>query len=234
MTRHRAWRCRARAAERPRRRPGHRVRPGRSPPAAGVRQPGRRGHGCGAGKDRRERDGRRVRVVLGDPQRGQGHAYLAAGPAWLADFRDVLLGAPGFAQPHQGVQPQRAGPHQRPVRCVKQPGQPLGGLEGGQHLLVAAARQLQQRADIADRDRRRWARLPPGGCARRAAPSRPPPRAVAARSARPRALCRRCRRRARRSSRAAGPARSSAWRALPPARTELTARPRSTCGAPGR
>jgi hypothetical protein len=34
-----------------------------------------------------------VRVTLGDPQRRQSHPYLAAVLAWLADFRDVLLGA---------------------------------------------------------------------------------------------------------------------------------------------
>ena len=60
---------------------------------AGERQPGRRGDGRGAGEDGRERDGRRVRVTLGDPQRGQGYPYHAAVLAWLADFRDVLLGA---------------------------------------------------------------------------------------------------------------------------------------------
>ena len=37
---------------------------------AGERQPGRRGDGYGAGQDRRQRGGGRVRVILGDPQRG--------------------------------------------------------------------------------------------------------------------------------------------------------------------
>jgi hypothetical protein len=120
----------------------------------GVREPGGRRHGYGAGEDRCELDGRRVRIVLGDPQRRDGHAYFAAGAALLAVVRDVLLGPLGFTQPDQGVQPQGAGPHERPLRRVEEPGQPLGGLEGRQHVLVMPARQLKQRAHVADRHRR--------------------------------------------------------------------------------
>jgi hypothetical protein len=43
----------------------------------------------------------------------------------LTDFREILLRAPELTQPHQGVQPQRADPHQWPVRRVKLRRQPL-------------------------------------------------------------------------------------------------------------
>src|SRR5690242_6865601 len=94
--------------------PGGRVTecvPGDRLQQPGERQPARRGGVYVASQDRRERSGGGVRVTLGDPQRGQGHAYHAAGPALLADFRDVLLGAPELAQPHQGVQPRGTRPH---------------------------------------------------------------------------------------------------------------------------
>ena len=100
--------------------------------------------------------------------------------------------------------------------------------------VVAATRQLQQRAHIADRHRRRGLRFRLEGTFGALHPNRCFLATVAARSAPPRALCRRGRRPARRSSRAAGPGRSSAWRALPPARTALTAGWRSTCSAPSR
>ena len=199
--------------------------------ASAARSPGRR--------VRRRRGPERARRSprAGRPGRSAappGPSVSRRWPALLADFRDVLLGPPGFTQPHQGVQPQRAGPHQRPVRCVKQPGQPLSSLESGQHLLVAATRQLQQRAHIADHDRRHGVGFRPEGALGALHPNRcllelsPPDRPGRE------PYCRRCRRQARRSSRAAGPVRSSAGRALPPARRAMTARWRSTCGGPGR
>ena len=41
------------------------------------------------------------------------------------------------------------------MRCGEAPGQPLGGLEGGQRVGVTAARQLEQPADVVDPQHRR-------------------------------------------------------------------------------
>ena len=64
--------------------------------------PGPRDHRSGAFQDRRERDGRRSRVALGEPQHRRGDADLPAVAVLFAEFGEGLLGALGLAEAHQG------------------------------------------------------------------------------------------------------------------------------------
>src|SRR6516164_6453410 len=63
-----------------------------------VRQPGLRGYVNRALQDRRKRGGRRVRVVLAEPQRRCGDAYLARLAVLIAEAHEDLLGTLGFAE----------------------------------------------------------------------------------------------------------------------------------------
>ena len=71
-----------------------------------ANQPVRPGHGSGAVQDRRQRGGRRARVVLGQPQHRLGDADLAAVAVLVTQAAQGLLGALRVAQAHQGVQQQ--------------------------------------------------------------------------------------------------------------------------------
>ena len=71
-----------------------------------VNQPVRPGHGGGAVQNRRQRGGRRARVVLGQPQHRLGDAGLAAVAVLVTQAAQGLLGAVDVAQAHQGVQQQ--------------------------------------------------------------------------------------------------------------------------------
>jgi hypothetical protein len=58
-------------------------------------------HEGGSVQDWGERGGCRVRVVLGEPQRGRGDADVPAFPLWLFDAGEGLLGALGVTKAHQ-------------------------------------------------------------------------------------------------------------------------------------
>jgi hypothetical protein len=77
--------------------PGHRLQQER------VGQPNPRECGWGAVEDRRERGDRRVRVVLGEPQRRGGDARLPVVVVLVAEFGEGLLGALGITQAHQDM-----------------------------------------------------------------------------------------------------------------------------------
>ncbi len=91
-----------------------------------------------------------MRGVLGEPQSRRGSAQFPAPAVLVAEVGEGLLGAFGLAEAHQGL--QQPCPHYRNevVRRSEMPGQPLGGLEGGQRVGVPAARQLDEPADEVD------------------------------------------------------------------------------------
>ena len=120
-----------------------------------LNQPGPPDLGSGAVQDRREGGGRRVRVVLGEPQRRGGDTHLAVFAVLVAEAGEDLLGAFGLAEAHQGV--QHKGPRRRDEqgRRGQAPGQPFGGTEGGQRVGVPATRQLELAAAMVDQQRHR-------------------------------------------------------------------------------
>ena len=92
---------------------------------------------------------------MGEPQRRRGGADLPAVAVLFAELGEGLLGALGLAEAHQGLQQPCPRRRDEVVRCGEMPGQPLGGPEGGQRVGVTAARQLEQPADVVDRQPRR-------------------------------------------------------------------------------
>ena len=95
-------------------------------------------------------------IVLREPQCCQGGPCLAAFAVRFAEFGDSLLGALFLAETYQDVQQQSLCGRDVQVRGCEVPGQLLGGLEGGQRILVPAAHQLQHTADVVDHHSRRW------------------------------------------------------------------------------
>ncbi len=96
-----------------------------------------------------------MRVVLGEPQRRQGSAYLSAFAVLVAETGVHLLGAFGVPEADQDVHLHGPRPRQEQVWCVQAPGQPLGGPEGSQRIGVPAAPQLEPPAHVVDRQPRR-------------------------------------------------------------------------------
>jgi hypothetical protein len=120
----------------------------------GLNCPGSPADSGGAVQDRLERHGRRVRIVLGEPQRRGGDTHLATVAVGVADVGKNLLGLLGPAEAHQGVQepcPHRPGER---VRRGQVPGQPLGGPERGQRIGVPPEGQLHLAARVLDSHRR--------------------------------------------------------------------------------
>ena len=132
----------------------------------------------------------------GRPGRAAAPPWRCACPHVPVLVRRVRRGPARRARSHRGAPgcaPAMPAPAGRPGGCGEPPGQPLGGLEGGQRISVPAARQLQQPADVADPRPRRGLGFRFERCVRRAGPTAPPPPAVPARPARLRVSCRRCR-----------------------------------------
>ena len=68
-----------------------------------LRHPGAQAHRRGgAADDRTERSGRRLRIVLGEPQRRKGGADLGGFALVSVQFGESLFGALYFTAPHQG------------------------------------------------------------------------------------------------------------------------------------
>ena len=70
----------------------------------GLSQPEPPGNGSGALEDRRQRSGRRARVILGEPQRRRGDADLPAFAVLLVEAGENPLGTLQLAEAYQGVQ----------------------------------------------------------------------------------------------------------------------------------
>ena len=99
--------------------------------------------------------GRRLRVVLGEPQRRGGDADLAAVAVLVVELGQDLLGALGLAEAHQGVQQQCPRPRGEQCGAARSPASRSAASEGGQRLRVTAARQLEQPADVVEGHHRR-------------------------------------------------------------------------------
>jgi hypothetical protein len=125
--------------------PGDRVQKER------LNQPRPPAHPGRAVQNRRERHGRPVRIVLGEPQHRSGDAQLAAVAVAFADAGEGLLGPVDLAEADQGVhQPDPQWPGQR-----MRPGQPLSGPERGQRFGRPAAPELELAANVVTSHRRR-------------------------------------------------------------------------------
>ena len=99
--------------------------------------------------DGRER-GRRLRIVLGEPQRRQGSAHL-----WVSALVFVQPGEGGFdafglARPQQHLQHVRSHRRREDIRRDEGGGQPLAGLEVSKRLLVTAESEVKQAARIVE------------------------------------------------------------------------------------
>jgi hypothetical protein len=76
---------------------------------------------------------------------------LPAVAVLVAECGQVLLGALGLDRGGPGSAPEMTGSQDHQARFGEAPGQPVGGLEGGQRVRVPAARQLQHSAVRVDR-----------------------------------------------------------------------------------
>ena len=133
----------ARAPGRCRRHRDRRARPARSLPA-GTREPATSaGFRKRSRPGRRERGGRRVRVVSGEPQRRSGNACLRAVAVVYTEAGEGLLAALGVAETHQGVQQPSSVSRDKRVRWGEAVSEPLGGPECSQRLPVPAVRKLE-------------------------------------------------------------------------------------------
>ena len=104
----------------------------------------------GAVDDGRERGSRRLRIVLGKPQRRQGGACL-----WVPALVFVQRGGGGFdafglARPQQRLQHVRSHRRREDIRRDEGGGQPLAGLEVSQRLFVTAKSEVEQAARIVE------------------------------------------------------------------------------------
>ena len=96
-----------------------------------VSQPAPRDAGPGAIQDWRERRGRRVGVVLGEPQHRGGDTHLPAVAVMFTEADERFLCTLRLAEANQGVHEHCPHPRHKLVRCGQVPGQLLGGSESG-------------------------------------------------------------------------------------------------------
>ena len=83
-------------------------------------------------EDRRQRGGRRSRVVLGEPQRGHSGADTWPFALGFGRLGQGGIGSRGLPQSHEDVQEERAHLRRERVRRDEQPsGQALDGTQGG-------------------------------------------------------------------------------------------------------